>query len=502
MSKPCIAIGGILHESNTFCAAPTGLEQFSVWMGNAIQERYTAAHHEVSGFLAGAAAEGLEVHPAMVANATPSGTVTAQAFESLAGRLLETLAAGPRLDGVLLALHGAMVSESYPDADGEIVRRVRARFGAGTPIVVTHDHHANVSEAVVAESTALVIYKTNPHLDQRERGIQAAQILAQTVRGEAHPVQALAKPPMFLNIVHQKTALPPLLGPMQAARALEGEPRVLAASIASGYQYADVAEMGPAAVVVTDGDRALAEAGARRLGQMLLDMRPQLTFTLPGVAEAVRLARASAEVPVVLVDMGDNIGAGSAADSTFLLAELLAQGAEGWVVVLADPASARECAQAGAGAPVALLAGGKTDNLHGRPVPINGRVMRIHDGHYEEPDPRHGGERFHDQGLTAVVEVDGARGPVRNLLVVTSLREPPFSLHQILSLGIEPRAQRILVVKAAVAYRAAYEPIAGRIIEVDSPGVTAVNPARFIYRRVRRPLWGLDPAPPERSEQI
>ena len=184
--------------------------------------------------------------------------------------------------------------------------------------------------------------------------------------------------------------------------------------------------------------------------------------------------------------MGDNIGGGSPGDSTFILSELLQQGASGFVVVVYDPEGVQSCIQAGVGEAVSLEVGGKMDNRHGDPVAINGRVRLIHDGQYIETEPRHGGQRYHNQGLTAVIEVGGS------LVVLTSRRQTPFSLQQLLSLGINPSDMQMIVVKAAVAYRAAYEPIAGTIIEVDTPGLTAVNPLHFEYHDIRRPLFPLD----------
>jgi microcystin degradation protein MlrC len=190
--------------------------------------------------------------------------------------------------------------------------------------------------------------------------------------------------------------------------------------------------------------------------------------------------------------MGDNIGGGSAGDSTFILSELLAQQAEGWLVVLADPQAVLACQEAGVGATVTLKVGGKTDHLHGVPVTVTGRVKCLHDGQYIETEPRHGGRRYRSQGLTAVLELPGTTPETASCIVLTTYREPPFSLHQLISLGIQPQRQRILVVKAAIAFRAAYEPIAGQIIEVDTGGLTAVNPARFTFQHVRHDLWGLD----------
>ncbi|MDE2747496.1 MAG: M81 family metallopeptidase [Chloroflexota bacterium] len=485
-----IAVGGIMHESNTFNHRPTPLEAFRVQRGVELLSWWRDSPHEMAGFIAGAQRFGCEVFPTLMAQATPGGVVTGDAFERLTQELLERLSLAPPLDGLLLALHGAMVSEAHSDADGELLRRLRAQFGPDFPLVVTHDFHANISEQVVELSTALIIYKSYPHLDHRERGLQAASVIARAIKGEIRPVQALVKPAMLLNIVRQNTNLPPMVGVMAAARALEQEPAVLAASVAGGYQYADVPELGPAAVVVTDGAPALARQAAGLLADHLWAIRERLHFKLPDVPQAVRQARASERWPVILVDMGDNIGGGSSGDSTFILHELLRQGLTGWVVVLADPEAASACARAGVGAALRLHVGGKRDSLHGEPAEVSGRVKCLHDGRYEESEVRHDGQRYHDQGLSALLEIDGPPAEPASFLLLTSRRQTPFSLGQLLSVGLQPARQRALVVKAAIAWRAAYEAIAGEIIEVDSPGVTAVNPARFRYHRAPA-LWGL-----------
>ena len=487
-----IAIGGIMHESNTFSPTPTALEDFKVQRGDEIITWWNNTHHEIGGFIEGGGKFDYEPVPLLVANATPSGKVTAAAFEKLVTEFIERLQSIGDVDGLLLALHGAMVSEAYSDADGVIVHRLRQLMGMNFPIVVTHDLHANVSEQLVKDCTALIIYKTYPHLDHRERGLQAAEIIAQTVRGEIHPTQAIVKPPMILNIVHQHTSSEPMKSIMDAVREAENHPKVLAASLAESYQYADVYEIGPSCVVVTDGDQELATREAQRLANLLWNIREELVFDLPDAAQAVQQARQSEQMPVVLVDMGDNIGGGSSGDSTFILKELLAQKAEKWLIVLADPEAVQSCVSAGIGVSITLEVGGKTDDLHGTPTTVSGRVKCLHDGQYIETEPRHGGQRYRNQGLTALLEIPAAEPEHSSYLILTSHREPPFSLHQLTSLGIQPQRQHILVVKAAIAYRAAYEPIAGKIIEVDTGGLTAVNPARFTYHHIRENLWGMD----------
>ena len=481
-----LAIGGIMHESNTFSETPTDFAAFSQAYARNLLNIWGESHHEIGGFIQGATAYDYTAYPTLMASATPAGPVTDDAFDRLTEMLIQHLKAAPTHEGLLLALHGAMVAESYPDGDGEVLRRLRDAFGRDFPIVVTLDQHANVSEQMVAESTALVIYKTTPHIDQRQRGLQAAELMMRILRDEATPTQALVKPPMILNILYHNTKVPPMAPILTAAKQLEARPDVLAANVALGYPYADVSEVGPSFVVVTDDNPQLAQTEAERLSDMLWNVHEELTLDLPDAAQAVEQAIQSEQHPVILVEMGDNIGGGSPGDSTFILTALQRQGASGFVVVLCEPEGVQACIQAGVGGDVALNVGGKADNLHGDPVTIRGKVRLIHDGQYVETEPRHGGQRYHNQGLTSVVAVGDS------LVVLTSRRQTPFSLQQLLSLGINPSEMRMIVVKAAVAYRAAYEPIAGQIIEVDTPGLTAVNPLHFEYQNVRRPLFPLD----------
>ena len=481
-----IAIGGIMHESNTFSDTPTDYAAFShIYAGNLLKT-WGEAHHEIGGFIQGATQYNYTAYPMIMASATPAGRVTDDAFDRLTEMLIQHLKSVPKYEGVLLALHGAMVAESYPDGDGEVLRRLREAFGYDLPIVVTLDQHTNVSEQMVSESTALVIYKTTPHIDQRQRGLQAAELMMQILEDGVIPTQALAKPPMLLNILYHVTNAEPMFSILNAAKQLERDPNVLVANVAVGYPYADVYEAGPSFVVVTDNSPRLAQGEADRLSDMLWGIRGQLTLDLPDAAQAVHQAIRSEQHPVILVEMGDNIGGGSPGDGTLILAELLQQGASEFAVVVYDPEAVQSCIQAGIGGAVALQVGGKADNLHGDPVSISGKVRLIHDGQYVETEPRHGGQRYHNQGLTAVITVGDS------LVVLTSRRQTPFSLQQLHSLGIDPKSMRMIVVKAAVAYRAAYEPIAGQIIEVDTPGLTAVNPLHFEYHDVRRPLFPLD----------
>jgi microcystin degradation protein MlrC len=484
-----IALAGFMHESNTFNPIRTdraAFESQSLIFGPPLLDEWREAHHEMGGFIEAANAEGFTPLPIVMAWATPSGPIVDAVLEEITGRIIEEL---NRLkpDGLLLALHGAMVAESHLDADGEIVSRIRSAMGQAFPLVVTLDLHGNISQRLVDGCTAAVAYRTNPHVDQRECGRRAAWLLTRTIRGEIRPTQALAKPPMIVNIMVHDTSREPLRAYMDEIRQLELRPGILAASLLPGFAYADVPQMGPSVILVTNGDPDLARHEADRIGELLWDSRKRLAVDLPDAATAVRMALSAEKLPVVLVDTGDNVGGGSAGDGTIILAELLRQGATDSVVCLFAPDDVKQCVAEGVGSKVRLIVGGKVDNLHGEPLEVTGRVRLLHEGTYVESEVRHGGKRTNQMGATALVEIDG-----RNLLVLNSLRHPPFSLGQLTCLGIDPQKQRILVVKAAIAYKAAYQPIAVTIIEVDTPGLTAVNPHRFSFRKIRRPLYPLD----------
>jgi microcystin degradation protein MlrC len=487
-----IAVGGLMHESNTFAGTRTDVAAFEsggLETGPGIFQRWGEAHHEVGGFFEAAAEHGFEVVPTLMGWATPSGPLTAEAYRELTDRLIQALHEAGPVDAVLLALHGAMVAEGQDDADGALLAQVRALIGPLRPLIATLDYHANVSTLMVSQTDALIAYRTYPHVDQRERGKKAGELAWLAATARIRPTQAMGKPPVLIHLLAQETGREPMKSLIEEIGGLERAHGFLDASILAGFPYADVAATGPSCIAVTDNNLALASEMAEHLSARLWSVHRQLTANPPDAVAAVARALATNETPVILVDLGDNIGGGSAADSTVLIHELLKQGASKTIVVLYDPESVQDCLRAGLGGTVTLSAGGKVDH-NAPPLGVTGRVAVLHDGRYVEVLPRHGGIRNNDQGATAVVELDR-----ENRLVLTSLRHPPFSLGQLTSLGLAPESARIVVVKAAVAYKAAYAPIAGMIIEVDTPGLTASNPTHYKYQKIRRPILPLDPEP-------
>jgi microcystin degradation protein MlrC len=492
-----VGIAGFLHESNTFLPVPTtkqDFEQTSFTQGQGLLDRWQGTHHELGGFLEGASTHGFLPVPLLATYAVPSGVIVSSAFDEIAATLMRALQQALPLDGLLVALHGATVAENFPDADGEILTRLREAVGPHVPIIATLDLHANVSLKMVAQTQAIITYRSNPHLDQRERGLEAAELMARTLNGEVHPVLAVEKPPLLINISQQNTQHQPALGLYQDALEVMQWPGILSASVAMGFYYADVEEVGASFLAVADGDVRSARRAARSMAQHAWERRQEFKGELLKISEAVQRAAASAG-PVVLMDVGDNVGGGSPGDSTVLFEEILGEGLSDVLVVLYDPEAAFACVAAGVRQQVELAVGAKTDGLHGKPVRVKGRVRVISDGLFVETQVRHGGWGRNDQGITAVVETEQ-----QHTIVLTSRRMAPMSLEQLLSLGIHPERKKILIVKGVVAPRAAYEPIARKVLVVDTPGSTCADPAQFQYRHRHRPLYPLEPEAEYRSK--
>jgi microcystin degradation protein MlrC len=482
-----LALLGFHHETNTFAARPTtyaDLVADGVLRGAEIVRRHADAQSTVAGFLAAGQRGGVDVVPLYYATAPPSGLIERRTFARITQELLEPLRTCGPWDGVLLALHGAAVADGTPDADGALAARVRAAVGPHLPIGLALDLHANLTPQLVEAATVTVLYRTNPHLDARQRAVECAELVVRTVRGEIRPAQALATPPLVINIVAQQTAEEPMRGLMLTVEAVMRRPGMLTASFAEGYPYADVAEMGAAAVAVHDGDPAAARTAADDLARLAWERRAAFAASLPTPAEALRRAMQAPLGPVVLLDVGDNIGGGASGDSTVLLAEARRLGVRRYLQTLYDPEAVATCVAAGPGATVTLPVGGKTPDSPHPPVEMTGQVRRIAAGAFEDPAPTHGGWRFFDGGPTVVLET-----PEEQTLVLTSRVIGNTSIQQMYTLGIRPEQQQVVVAKGVHSPRPAYAPIAAELIMVDTPGVTAANLQRFTYRQRRRPLY-------------
>ncbi|HWR13429.1 MAG TPA: M81 family metallopeptidase [Terriglobales bacterium] len=482
-----IAVGGIYHESNSFFSERMTLERFAesqLHYGEEIFQRWAGTCSEMAGFLKGAERFGFEPIATLMAWGMPSGVVTSDTFEILVGDLVARIEASMPLDGVLLSLHGAMVSESFDDADGEILRRVRAKIGSEVPLIATLDFHANLTEQMVRWADALVVYDTYPHVDQVERGLEAADIMRRMLREGLRVRMALARRPLLPHILTQCTDGPPMADILSAAHECENSPEIVCVSVAAGFSYTDVPQAGFAVVAVAESQDA-ADTSARSVADLAWRRRIEFGRELPDPKTAVKEAISAREGLTVLVDVGDNLGAGTPGDGTILLQELLREGAQDALVLLCDPESVDVSIRAGVRSKFSARVGGKRDAHHGAPVEVNGTVRLLSDGIYRNVGFMREGV-LEDQGRTAVIDAGGV------VLVLTERRMPMWNLQQLRSLGIEPTKLKIVVVKAAIAYRAAYAPIANKIIEVNTPGLSAADVKAFNYKKLARPIYPLD----------
>jgi microcystin degradation protein MlrC len=490
-----VGIIAILQESNTFLTGRTTLDHFRADLlakGSAVRENLADAHHEVGGFFAGLAAAGVEAVPIFATRALPYGTMTAGCLAALVGMLIEEVDSVGPLDGLLVAAHGATASEEILDVDGHWLTILRRRFPT-LPIIGTIDPHANLSPAMIMATDALIAYRTNPHVDQRDRGLEAAWLMTRTLAGEIRPTQAAASPGLVINIECQDPAAFPCLPHYEAAAALrepfaalaphDAVPRgtVLSTSIVLGFPYADVPEMGSAAIVVTNDDSDAARGHADALAGGIRQARDTFRPALVGIAVAVDRAAVAAG-PVCLLDMGDNVGGGSPADGMALVRAILRRKLAPSFACVCDAAAAEAATAAGVGARLRLAVGGHAPEWAGddesQPIDAEWRVTAVSDGRFTETQPRHGGATAFDQGPTAVLAHDSGL-----TVMVTSRRMAPFSLEQIRHAGVDPAAFRLLVAKGVHAPVAAYGEICREFIRVNTPGVTTADLSRLNYRR-------------------
>jgi len=485
-----ILVGGIYHESHSFSSERTDLEAFRKVLlleGAESIEKLRGTTSEMAGFIEGAEKFGFEMIPTLWAWTVSTAPVQAEALEYLIDVVRRSFEKAGKIDGILFALHGAMVAEDHLDGDGYVLSKLRELAGHEIPIVITLDLHANISALMVEKADAIVGYDTYPHIDQGKRGVEAAEILVKTIRGEIVPAMSLEKPPMIVVPQKQFTDAYPMNELIALAHQAETQEGVVSVTVAGGFAYSDVPEIGPGVLVITDNDAELARKIAREISNRFWDLREEFIPNLASIPEAVERAIKSDKQPVILADVGDNIGAGTTGDSTFILTEIIGQNAEGAVLIIADGEAVKDAVSAGVGQIVHLSIGGKVDRLHGDPVSLECRVKSITDGVFRNRGQMRDGI-VENMGLTAIVESGGIT------IVLTGIKMPPWNLEQLRSVGIEPANEKIIVLKSAVAFRAAYEPIAGEIIEVNSPGLSSVDLNIFDFKNIRRPLYPLDPA--------
>lgn len=482
------------HESNTFSLRATGLDDFRAryfMIGDEALRERGDANTPLAGFLDVARAQGWRVVHPLSAGATPAGPVTREAYERLAGLIVEAAQehAGA-VDGVLLGLHGAMVAEHLEDGEGELLARLRAVLGPRVPIAMTLDPHATVTEAMAAQAQIIVSYKTYPHVDMRDCAVQAATVLGRAMRGEIRPVTLRESIPMLEEATCGRTDVGPMIERIARARAYEREPDVFAVSVNAGFASADIREVGPTVLVTCQGDLDRHRAFARSIAADIWERRRDSVTTFLSVEEAAARARAfdARRGPLVIADYADNPGGGAYGDSTTLLAALLAADVRDAALGgLVDAQAVAALSRHAPGDRVRLTIGGKTDpRVGGAPLEVEGALLRLSEGGFVGDGPMLGGLKG-SFGPTAVLRVGGV-----DVLLISNATQL-LDLGQFRAFGIEPTAKRVVAVKSMQHFRAAFEPVAGEILVCDGGGLCTPDMTKLVFKRARRPIFPLDP---------
>jgi microcystin degradation protein MlrC len=491
-----LLIAMMKHETNTFSPVPTPLARFGngpgPLYGEAAIRAFRGTGTGLGAYLDLAAGEGAEIVLPIAAGSPPSRPVDDAAYAHITDTICEAVARGG-FDGIMLDLHGAMVTESLEDGEGQFLRWLRA-IDRETPIAVSLDMHANLYDEIIANATVVTGYRTYPHIDTYETAKLAGEILLRTIRGEVKPVMAWGNAPMLPHVMRQGTDDHPNkeLQHRCAAMAAEG---ALAASLFTGFPHADITNAGLSAVVVTDGDLKLAEDLRDELLDRAWVEREAFVYSIESLQQSVSYAKAMpptepGEGPIVLLDHYDNCASGGTMDTTAVLAEIFRQRLENVAVfAIYDPEAVKRAIAAGIGSNVSLPIGGKIEMpaipVESPPLTVTGTVKTISNGHYRNRGPMGRGVQM-DMGPSVVLDT----GPVE--IVLISRHVEPSDLNCLMSLGIDPLQKRYVMLKSRIHWRAGLGKLAKAVVECAGVGVCTSDYSQLRFNKVRRPIYPLD----------
>ena len=486
-------IAQMQHETNTFSPVATPWEEFGPhgpYLGRAAFEAMKGKGMAMAAFLDLAVTAGAEVATPIAAWANPSGPVDGIAYDRICEAICSAVAKG--CDAVFLDLHGAMVvAERTDDGEGTLLEKLRA-IAPRTPIAVSLDLHANVTERMVRNCDVITGYKTYPHVDQYESGQLAGTLLLRMMKGDIKPVMAWGNAPVLAQTLRQNTAEGAMKDFVDAARKAESA-GLLAATAFGGFQMADIHDAGISVVAVADAGRAAAVNACNEILDVAWAQKEDFIYRGQPLEQSIAQAKRMGEQsggPVLLLDHADNCASGSTQDTMYVLREALRQGLTGIAVApIRDPHAVEKMIAAGKGARVTLPVGGKMDmpsiRRKGEPLVLSGVIRTITDGEYTITGPQFTGMRCF-MGRTVVLDTGTA------LVVVSERNQEPWDRGVYESVGIDPARQRYLLLKSRMYFRPVFLPIAKGMVFCDAPGVSSSDWTQFEYRKLRRPIYPLD----------
>jgi len=482
-----VLLANLAQETCSFVQSKHTLEDFRryyLYTGQEILEKLRGGGMEVSGIIAAAEEEGVKLVPLLASYGGTGGPVATAAYAYLRDEILEgARRSAADVDGAILALHGAMLTEDLDDPEGDLLMRLRQILGPDKPIVCSLDLHAHVTDLMVQHATAFVAYHTHPHVDIYDTGYRAMKLFGRILRGEVRPVMAHRKLKMIAPPEQHNTGRPPMGPIMERVKTVERAPRMLAAAIFPVQPQLDIPNLGWSVIAVSNGDPALARSTADEIAEMAWQCRRDFLRDRTPIPDALRIARQTPGGPIVLADASDGTAGGAEGDSTVLLQALLESPVSGTCLLLiTDPEAVTRCAAVGVGKEISLEVGGKLTPAFFRPVRVTGTVRTLSDGRFQMKLPPIPANR----GLTAVLQVG-------EIFIVLS-EKPVYTWDEecYRSVGLFPREAKLVQVKSPSGFRPTYEPFAKAIIDIDAPGPADSTLTRLPYKRVTRPLFPLD----------
>ena len=485
-----IVIAMMKHETNTFSPVMTDWERFENWgayFGREALKKYENTGMPMAAYIDLAKKEGARIVTPVAAEAMPSGIVTADAYDRLSDAILESIVKG--CDLALLDLHGAMVSDLFKDGEGTLLEKIRAEV-PGLPIGVTCDFHCNLTRKMVDNCTALVGYKTYPHVDMYDMGMQVGKIMTACIKGENTPVMKRVQLPLIAHTLKQGSDDQPVKSLIAECRKAEQNKSILAATFFGGFPLSDMADSGASVVVIADNDKNKAGEQADEIAQLAWSRRSEFVYHTGSLEKSVSDAKKQSEYPVILLDHEDNCGSGGTQDVMAVIKDVIKQDLEGVAVAAVyDPDAVKEMQKAGVGKKIKLSLGGKMSapslGLEKKPLEIEGRVKVLTDGRWTVHGPMYTGVQV-DMGPTALFDT----GKVK--IVVVSLHHEPWDTGVFTSVGIQPEHEKYLLLKSRIHYRAGFAPIGKKTIHCDGEGVTTSRNELLNYKYLRRPVYPLD----------
>jgi microcystin degradation protein MlrC len=470
-------------ETNTFASIPTGhqlFEETCLYRKASYGKKVPMFGAPLAVWRGRAGAKGWQVVESLCAFAQPAGKTVKKVYEGFRDEIVADLKAALPVDGVLLSMHGAMVAESYDDCESDLLAAVRKVVGPDVPVGVELDLHCNIGAGTLRDATALVLFKEYPHIDVPERADDLFSVIEGAIEGRTRPVMA-AFDCRMIGVFH--TTRQPMRGFVDRLSAMEGKDGVLSLSIAHGFPWSDVKEMGAKLIAITDGDMPKAEKLARELGMEFFAMREKTQPSYVSLETAMaRVSTHNLPKPMVLADVSDNAGGGAASDSTFILQALLDRKVKDAAIgMFWDPGAVKLAFEVGEGAELDIRLGGKLGPQSGPPVDARAKVLKVE----KDVAVEFGGERrsVNVIGDAVALQIDGVT------VIVNSKRTQCHSRDCFTKLGVDPLTKKVVVVKSMQHFHAAYAPIASEVVYVAVPGALVPDWSLLPYKKADKAQW-------------